>query len=136
MKKNIFLQIAPIVIMGFAFMLFVKSDRTWAQAQQPQIRQSVERKFEEYRTAIKESHQVDIKNFKDRTNGRFGGRKSHHQLRFRTAARRDKMGAAAYHAITCWLLNWRWIILRVFPIIIRALPGWNGNAVPKSLWEM
>ena len=69
MKKNIFLQIAPIVIMGFAFMLFVKSDRTWAQAQQPQIRQSVEKKFEEYRTAIKENHQVDIKNFKDRIKG-------------------------------------------------------------------
>jgi len=31
----------------------------------------VERKFEEYRTAIKENHQVDIKNFKDRTKGGF-----------------------------------------------------------------
>ncbi len=68
MKKNIFLQIAPIVIIGFGFMPFVNSDRTWAQAQ-PQLRQSVERKFEEYRTAIKENHQVDIKNFKDRIKG-------------------------------------------------------------------
>ena len=50
-------------------MLFVDSDRAWAQAQQPQIRQSVEKKFEEYRTAIKENHQVDIKNFKDRIKG-------------------------------------------------------------------
>lgn len=68
MKKNTCLQIAPIVIMGFAFMLFVNSDRTWAQAQ-PQLRQSVERKFEEYRAAIKDNHQVDIKNFKDRIKG-------------------------------------------------------------------
>src|SRR5574341_2669602 len=66
MKKNTFLQIAAIVIIGFAFMLFVKSDRTWAQAQ---IRQSVERKFAEYRTAIKDAHQIDIKNFKDKIPG-------------------------------------------------------------------
>ena len=45
MKKNIFLQIAAILITGFAFMLFVESDHTWAQAQQPQIRQSVEKKI-------------------------------------------------------------------------------------------
>ena len=68
MKKNIFLQIAAIVIVGFVFMLFVKSDHTWAQAQ---LRQSVERKFEEYRKAIKDAHQVDIKNFKDKIRGGF-----------------------------------------------------------------
>lgn len=68
MRTNIFLQIAPIVIIGFSFMPFVNSDRTWAQAQ-PQLRQSVERKFEEYRAAIKENHHVDIKNFKDRIKG-------------------------------------------------------------------
>jgi uncharacterized protein DUF5661 len=66
MKKNTFLQIAAIVIMGLAFMLLVKSDHTWAQAQ---IRQSVERKFEEYRTAIKDAYKVDIKNFKDKIPG-------------------------------------------------------------------
>jgi hypothetical protein len=66
MKKNIFLQIAAIVIMGFLFMLVLKSDHTWAQTQ---LRQSVERKFEEYRTAIKDSYQVDIKNFKDKIPG-------------------------------------------------------------------
>lgn len=54
--------------MGFAFMVVVNSDHTWAQAQ-PQLRQSVEQKFEQYRTAIKENHQVNIKNFKDRIKG-------------------------------------------------------------------
>ncbi len=68
MKKNLFLQLAPIVIIGFAFMLFVRSDHTWAQAQ---FRQSVERKFEEYRKAIKDAYQVDIKNFKDKIKGGF-----------------------------------------------------------------
>jgi hypothetical protein len=69
MKKNIFPQIVPIVIMGFAVMLFVESDRAWTQTAQPQIRQSVERKFEEYRTAIKDGHQIDIKNFKEKLTG-------------------------------------------------------------------
>jgi hypothetical protein len=64
--KKIFLQIAAVVIIGVAFMLFVKSDHLWAQAQ---IRQSVELKFEEYRKAIKDAYQVDIKNFKDKIPG-------------------------------------------------------------------
>jgi hypothetical protein len=64
--KTIFLQIAAVVIIGVAFMLFVKSDHLWAQAQ---IRQSVELKFEEYRKAIKDAYQVDIKNFKDKIPG-------------------------------------------------------------------
>jgi hypothetical protein len=33
------------------------------------LRQSVERKFEEYRKTIKDSHQVDIKNFKEKLRG-------------------------------------------------------------------
>ena len=66
MKQKIFLQIAAIVITGLAFMLFVKSNHIWAQAE---IRQSVERKSEEYRKAIKNAHQVDIKNFKERLTG-------------------------------------------------------------------
>jgi len=66
MKKNIFQQITSIVILGFALMLFVKSDHTWAQAQ---ITQSVELKFEEYRNAIKDPYQVDIRNFKDKISG-------------------------------------------------------------------
>jgi hypothetical protein len=73
MKKNTFLRIAAILITGFAFLFFVKSEDTWGQ---PQIRQSVERKFEEYRIAIKQNHQVDIKNFKDRTTGGFADGKA------------------------------------------------------------
>jgi Protein of unknown function (DUF5661) len=69
MKKNIFLQIAVIVIMGFAFMLVVNSHHAWGQTQ---LRQSVEGKFEDYRKAIKESYRVDIKNFKDKLKGGYG----------------------------------------------------------------
>ena len=69
MKKDIFRQIAAIVIIGFAFIPFVKMAHTWAQAQQPQLRQSVERKFEQYRTAIKDFHRIDIKNFKEQLTG-------------------------------------------------------------------
>ena len=66
MKKAMVLLIASAIIAVVASMLFMKSDRTWAQAQ---IRQSVERKFEEYRTAIKDAHQIDIKNFKEKLTG-------------------------------------------------------------------
>lgn len=69
MKRNIFRQIAPALIIGFALMLFVRSDHTWAQAKQPQLRQSVELKFEEYRTAIRDAYQIDIKNYKDKMPG-------------------------------------------------------------------
>jgi hypothetical protein len=68
MRKPDLQQITSIVIMGFALMLFVQSDRTWAQPQL-ELRQSVERKFEQYRTAIKDTYKVDIKNFKDRIPG-------------------------------------------------------------------
>ena len=69
MNKNVFRHIAPTVMMGFALMLFVRSDHTWAQARQPQLRQSVELKFEEYRAAIKDAYQIDIKNYKDKMPG-------------------------------------------------------------------
>ena len=75
MKRNSFLQIVLILVTGIAFGLLVNSARTWAQAQ-PQIRQSVEQKFEQYRAAIKENHQVDIKNFKDRIKGGLADGKS------------------------------------------------------------
>ena len=68
MKKNIFSRIAWTVIVSFAITLFLTSDLTWSQAQ-PQLRQSVERKFEEYRTAIKGAYKIDIKNFKDKISG-------------------------------------------------------------------
>jgi len=57
-----------VVMTGLALGLVVNSAGTWAQVQ-PQIRQSVERKFDEYRAAIKENYQVDIKNFKERIKG-------------------------------------------------------------------
>ena len=66
MKRNIFWQIAAVAIIGFAFMLVFKSNHTSAQTQ---LRQSVELKFEEYRKAIKDSYQVDIKDFKDKIPG-------------------------------------------------------------------
>jgi hypothetical protein len=68
MKNNTFLRIAAIAFTGLSLMFLVQSDHTWAQVQ-PQLRQSVEQKFEKYRAAIKEQHQVDIKNFKDRIKG-------------------------------------------------------------------
>jgi len=71
MKRHTVAQsvIVIIVIMtGLALGLVINSAGTWAQVQ-PQIRQSVERKFDEYRAAIKENYQVDIKNFKERIKG-------------------------------------------------------------------
>ncbi|MGZ8426681.1 MAG: DUF5661 family protein [Candidatus Binatia bacterium] len=69
MKRKNFQQVTSIVFLGFALMLFVKADRTSAQAQQPQLRQSVELKFEEYRRAIRNAYQIDIKNYKDKMPG-------------------------------------------------------------------
>ena len=66
MKKNIFLQIAASAITGFALMLVLESGHTSAQTQ---LRQTMEQKFESYRKAIKDTHQVDIKNFKDKIPG-------------------------------------------------------------------
>lgn len=62
------LQIAVIIVMSFVLGSLINSARTWGQAQ-PQLRQSVEQKFEQYRTAIKNEHQIDIKNFKDKISG-------------------------------------------------------------------
>src|SRR5918995_1024999 len=73
MKKNIFLQVAAIAVVGIAFMLVVKPEHAWAQAQ---LRQSVERKFEDYRRAIKDAYQVDIKDFKDKIKGGFADGKT------------------------------------------------------------
>jgi endoglucanase Acf2 len=66
MKKNIFLVIAAMAIVVFAALMIANVNSSFAQAQ---LRQSVERKFEEYRKVIKDSYQVDIKNFKDQLKG-------------------------------------------------------------------
>jgi len=65
MKKRLFLQIAAIVISGFAFMV-VKTDYTSGQVRQAQ---KADTKFESYRTAIKNSYQIDIAGFKDKIPG-------------------------------------------------------------------
>jgi hypothetical protein len=64
MRKNTFLQSVAILITVFGLMFSLRLNHCWAQPQ-TQLRQSVEHKFEQYRTAIKEEHQIDIKNFKD-----------------------------------------------------------------------
>ena len=66
MKKNIFLVIAAMVIVVFAALMFANINSPFAQTQ---LRQSVERKYEEYRKAIRDAYQVDIKNFKDKLKG-------------------------------------------------------------------
>lgn len=68
MKKEAFPRIVALVIMAFALILSMNSDGMSGQVQ-PELRQSVEQKFEQYRTALKEEHQIDIKNFKDRISG-------------------------------------------------------------------
>lgn len=66
MKKNIFLQIAAVLIIGFAFMLVLNANYTSGADSQTQ---KVEGKFEGYRDAIKYAHQIDIMSFKDRIPG-------------------------------------------------------------------
>lgn len=68
MKKNSFLRIAALAVGAFALVTWTNSDGISSQVQ-PQLRQSLEQKFEQYRTALKEKHQIDIKNFKDRIPG-------------------------------------------------------------------
>jgi len=74
MRKDIFLRCAAILIPAFGFTLLVDSDHSWAQAH-PEFRQSVEQKFEQYRTVIMNEHQIDIKNFRDRIPGGVADRK-------------------------------------------------------------
>ena len=73
MQTNIFLRMAVSVVVGGAFMLVLGSDHGWPQSQ---LRQSVERKSEEYRSAIKHAYQVDIKSFKDQIKGGFADGKA------------------------------------------------------------
>jgi hypothetical protein len=68
MRTDTFLQSAAVLIAAFGLMFLIKSEHSWAQTL-PELRQSVEQKFEQYRTALKNEHQIDIKNFKDRISG-------------------------------------------------------------------
>lgn len=68
MKKVSLLVLATALLTALFSLSSMDNDSKAAQSQ-PQLRQSVEVKFEEYRKAIKDAHQVDIKNFKDRIPG-------------------------------------------------------------------
>jgi hypothetical protein len=94
MKKNIFPEIGAIVLIGFALMFFLRSDHTWGQAP---LRQSLEPKFEEYRAAIKDNHQIDDQELQRPNQERTGGWQTYYWLRFETTYRGNKMGATAYH---------------------------------------
>jgi len=68
MKKTIPLLIAGAMIVIVGLTPFVNSDEPRLHAQL-QLRQSVERKFEDYRNAIRDAQQVDIKTFKEKLSG-------------------------------------------------------------------
>jgi len=68
MGKTISPVIMVTVFLTVGLARFMASDIPRADAQL-QMRQSVEVKFEEYRKAIKDADQVDIKNFKDKIPG-------------------------------------------------------------------
>jgi hypothetical protein len=68
MKKGMLLLIAGSAVAAVALIPLVEADQAWAQAQ-AELRESVERKFEEYRAAIRELYRIDIKNFKDKLPG-------------------------------------------------------------------
>jgi len=68
MKKTIPLLIAGAMVAIVGLTPFVSSDEPRLHAQL-QLRQSVERKFEEYRNAIRDAQQVDIKTFKEKLSG-------------------------------------------------------------------
>jgi hypothetical protein len=64
MKKSMLL--VPVLIIAGMLPLFVAGEGTTAQTE---LRQSVGRKFDEYRTAMKDAYKIDIKNFKDQLPG-------------------------------------------------------------------
>jgi hypothetical protein len=61
MKTKVIMQTAALLALAFASISFVNMDDTSAEQR--------EAKFEFYRNAIKDSHQIDIKGFKDRLAG-------------------------------------------------------------------
>ena len=69
MRKNIFLQIAVILTLVFASMLVVSMENMAADQQDQKL------KFDNYRKAIKDTFQIDIKNFNDRLRGGYGDAK-------------------------------------------------------------
>ena len=63
MRKGSFLQIVAVVALTVATVLVVTIDDMAADQQDQKL------KFEDYRKAIKDAFQVDIKNFKDQLRG-------------------------------------------------------------------
>ena len=64
MKRNFFSLLAVLLMVGSAALIFVNIDGSAAQAQKSNP------KFEAYRKAIKDAHQVDIADFKDKIDWR------------------------------------------------------------------
>ena len=62
MKTKLILELVAITALAFASMLVVNMNPMSAEDQRPQ---KVEEKLERYRQAIKDSFQIDIKNFRD-----------------------------------------------------------------------
>ena len=62
MKTKFILQVGAILALAFASVLVLNMNPMSAGDQRPQ---NVQQKFEHYRQAIKDSFQIDIKNFKD-----------------------------------------------------------------------
>jgi hypothetical protein len=73
MTKKSFLKIAAILTVAFASILVINVNNTPAQDRQGQ---KVEGKFEEYRKAIRDAHQIDIKNFKESIKGGLAEKKA------------------------------------------------------------
>jgi hypothetical protein len=66
MKTHFLLNIAATIVLASAAMLFLNSNHT--SAQDWQLR-SVELRFEHYKMMIKDSFQIDIKEFKEKLKG-------------------------------------------------------------------
>jgi hypothetical protein len=66
MKNTILLQITGVLILAAVSMLFLKSDQGAAQTRQGW---SADLAFEHYRMVIKDSFQIDIKDFSEKLNG-------------------------------------------------------------------
>jgi len=70
MKRNIYPLIAAVLLAGLAAIMFGNIDGSAAQAQKASP------KFEAYRKAINDAHQVDIVNFKDKIKGGYADGKA------------------------------------------------------------
>jgi len=70
MKRNFFSLLAMLLMVGSAALIFVNIDGSAAHAQKSNP------KFEAYRKAIKDAHQVDIADFKEKMTGGYADGKT------------------------------------------------------------